>query len=108
MNTMSSYQVAETSQYDILSIVAPSWFADTFRNTIGHRRAERMLALGLQVKSDEAKAIGLVDEVVPQDKVLECKLHFTNFCASFVTKTVVLGYCLIIHMYYSIDITRYS
>ena len=54
-----------------LGIAAPSWFVDTFRNTVGHRTAERMLALGLMIKSDEALKIGLVDEVVAKDKVIE-------------------------------------
>lgn len=52
-----------------LGIVAPTWFRDTFVNTIGHREAEKMLGLGLQVDATKAKAIGLVDEAVPLEEV---------------------------------------
>lgn len=52
-----------------LGIVAPPWFKDTFVNTIGHREAEKMLGLGLQVDASKAKSIGLVDEAVPVEEV---------------------------------------
>ncbi|CAI5722250.1 hypothetical protein KXD40_004511 [Peronospora effusa] len=52
-----------------LGIVAPTWFRDTFVNTIGHREAEKMLGLGLQVDANKAKAIGLVDEAVALEEV---------------------------------------
>lgn len=52
-----------------LGIVAPTWFRDTFVNTIGHREAEKMLGLGLQVDATKGKAIGLVDEAVPLEEV---------------------------------------
>lgn len=54
-----------------LGIVAPFWFIDTFKNTIGHRKAEQLLALGTLLVPDEAYRVGLIDEVVPADKVLE-------------------------------------
>ncbi|CAI5713491.1 unnamed protein product [Hyaloperonospora brassicae] len=53
-----------------LGIVAPSWFRDTFVNTIGHREAEKMLGLGLQVDATKAQSIGLVDEAVALEEVL--------------------------------------
>ncbi|KAG4046309.1 hypothetical protein PC123_g18314 [Phytophthora cactorum] len=52
-----------------LGIVAPTWFRDTFVNTVGHREAEKMLGLGLQVDATKAKAIGLVDEAVALEEV---------------------------------------
>ncbi|RLN58851.1 hypothetical protein BBJ28_00010770 [Nothophytophthora sp. Chile5] len=52
-----------------LGIVAPTWFRDTFVNTIGHRQAEKMLGLGLQVDATKAKSIGLVDEAVALEEV---------------------------------------
>ncbi|DBA04761.1 TPA: hypothetical protein N0F65_004398 [Lagenidium giganteum] len=52
-----------------LGIVAPTWFRDTLVNTIGHREAEKMLGLGLQVDATKGKAIGLVDEAVPLEEV---------------------------------------
>ncbi|KAI9911564.1 hypothetical protein PsorP6_009427 [Peronosclerospora sorghi] len=52
-----------------LGIVAPTWFRDTFVNTIGHREAEKMLGLGLQVDATKAKSIGLVDEAVALEEV---------------------------------------
>ncbi|KAJ0407523.1 hypothetical protein ATCC90586_002188 [Pythium insidiosum] len=53
-----------------LGIVAPTWFKETFVNTIGHREAEKMLGLGLQVDANKAKSIGLVDEAVPLEEVM--------------------------------------
>ncbi|KAF1328755.1 3,2-trans-enoyl-coa isomerase, mitochondrial precursor, partial [Globisporangium splendens] len=52
-----------------LGIVAPTWFRDTFVNTIGHREAEKMLGLGMQVDATKGKAIGLVDEAVALEEV---------------------------------------
>ncbi|XP_067329682.1 enoyl-CoA delta isomerase 1, mitochondrial [Anolis sagrei] len=52
-----------------LGIVAPFWFKDTITNTIGHRAAERSLQLGLLYSPAEALQIGLVDELVPVEKV---------------------------------------
>jgi enoyl-CoA hydratase/carnithine racemase len=52
-------------------------------NTIGHRRSERMLALGQLVKSEEALRIGLVDEVVPQNLVIESKFLKQIYEGSF-------------------------
>eukprot|EP01137_Pigoraptor_chileana_P004590 Opistho-2@46431 len=53
-----------------LGIVAPFWFIDVMTNTIGHRQSERLLELGAMVGTDEAMRIGLIDEVVAQEKVL--------------------------------------
>lgn len=40
-------------------------------NTVGHRVAERSLQLGLLHSAPEAHRIGLVDEVVPEEKLQE-------------------------------------
>ncbi|XP_046654971.1 enoyl-CoA delta isomerase 1, mitochondrial-like [Daphnia pulicaria] len=48
-----------------LGIVAPSWFKDTFVNTIGVRQSERALQLGSLFSPEEALKIGLVDKLVP-------------------------------------------
>ncbi|XP_016063520.1 PREDICTED: enoyl-CoA delta isomerase 1, mitochondrial isoform X2 [Miniopterus natalensis] len=53
----------------LLGIVAPFWFKDTLVNTIGHRASERALQLGLLFPPAEALQVGLVDKVVPEDKV---------------------------------------
>ncbi|NXJ09401.1 ECI1 isomerase, partial [Odontophorus gujanensis] len=69
--------MAENPKYRIglnetqLGIVAPFWFKDTFVNTVGHRVAERSLQLGLLHSVTEAHQIGLVDEVVPEEKLQE-------------------------------------
>ena len=52
-----------------LGIVAPSWFAATMGNTIGHRHAERHLQLGTLMPPADALAVGMVDEVVPAGDV---------------------------------------
>ncbi|XP_041474186.1 enoyl-CoA delta isomerase 1, mitochondrial-like [Lytechinus variegatus] len=54
-----------------LGIVAPFWFKDTMQNTIGQRETERALGLGLLYKPDEALRVGLVDEVVPLENVVD-------------------------------------
>lgn len=48
-----------------LGLLAPSWFSTLLKDTIGHRRAERMLQLGQLLPPEEALAVGMVDEVVP-------------------------------------------
>ncbi|XP_028905122.1 enoyl-CoA delta isomerase 1, mitochondrial [Ornithorhynchus anatinus] len=53
----------------LLGIVAPFWFKDSMVNTIGHRQAERALQLGLLFPPAEALRVGLVDQVVPEEKV---------------------------------------
>merc|ERR1711976_89868 len=55
----------------LLGIVAPFWFQDTMVNTVGHRETERALQLGLLYSAEEAKKVGLVDQLVPQEQVME-------------------------------------
>jgi len=52
-----------------LGIVAPQWFADTMRNTIGQRETEMALMAGTMYSPTEAASIGLVDEIVDADQV---------------------------------------
>ncbi|XP_064009497.1 enoyl-CoA delta isomerase 1, mitochondrial [Pogoniulus pusillus] len=54
-----------------LGIVAPFWFKDTFVNVVGYRVAERSLQLGTLYPAPEAHKIGLVDELVPEEKLQE-------------------------------------
>ncbi|XP_075371254.1 enoyl-CoA delta isomerase 1, mitochondrial [Mycteria americana] len=54
-----------------LGIVAPFWFKDTFVNVVGHRVAERSLQLGSLHTAPEAHRVGLVDELVPEEKLQE-------------------------------------
>ncbi|XP_056461680.1 enoyl-CoA delta isomerase 1, mitochondrial [Gadus chalcogrammus] len=54
----------------LLGIVAPYWFKDTMVNTVGHRTTELALALGKLYSAPEALKIGLVDELVPEDQVV--------------------------------------
>ncbi|XP_039348264.1 enoyl-CoA delta isomerase 1, mitochondrial [Mauremys reevesii] len=67
--------MAENPKYSIglnetqLGIVAPFWFKDTMVNTIGNRATERSLELGLLYSPPEAHKIGLVDQLVPEEKV---------------------------------------
>lgn len=39
-------------------------------NVVGHRETEKGLQLGLLYSTPEALKVGLVDELVPEDKVL--------------------------------------
>jgi len=54
-----------------LGIVAPFWFRNSMINAIGHRVSERALQTGQMFSSEEAKAIGLVDDVVPREKLID-------------------------------------
>uniref|UniRef100_UPI00398EB0E5 enoyl-CoA delta isomerase 1, mitochondrial n=1 Tax=Pristiophorus japonicus TaxID=55135 RepID=UPI00398EB0E5 len=57
-----------------LGIVAPFWLKDTMVNTIGRRATEHCLQLGLLYSAPEALKIGLVDHLVPQDKMMATAL----------------------------------
>nr|XP_033770269.1 enoyl-CoA delta isomerase 1, mitochondrial-like isoform X2 [Geotrypetes seraphini] len=67
--------IANNKKYTIglnetqLGIVAPFWFKDIITEVIGHRAAERSLQLGMLYSPTDALKIGLVDEVVAEDKV---------------------------------------
>ncbi|KAM9305210.1 enoyl-CoA delta isomerase 1, mitochondrial [Gastrophryne carolinensis] len=52
-----------------LGIVAPFWFKDTMTNTVGNRMTELSLQLGKLYPGPDALKIGLVDQLVPEDKV---------------------------------------
>lgn len=54
-----------------LGIVAPPWLGQQLIDTVGQRQAELGLGLGLLYTPQQAQAIGLVDELVPQEQVLE-------------------------------------
>ncbi|XP_006874023.1 PREDICTED: enoyl-CoA delta isomerase 1, mitochondrial [Chrysochloris asiatica] len=76
MSLICDYRIlADNPKYTIglnetlLGIVAPFWFKDTMVNTIGHRASERALQLGLLFPPAEALQVGLVDQVVPEDKL---------------------------------------
>ncbi|KAJ7306042.1 hypothetical protein JRQ81_010408 [Phrynocephalus forsythii] len=76
MATSCDYRImAENPKYSIglnetqLGIVAPFWFKDTMLNTVGHRCTERSIQLGLLYPAHEALKIGLVDELVPEEKI---------------------------------------
>ncbi|XP_053327160.1 enoyl-CoA delta isomerase 1, mitochondrial [Spea bombifrons] len=53
-----------------LGIVAPFWFKDTMTNLVGHRVTEQSLQLGQMYPAPEALRVGLVDQLVPEDKIL--------------------------------------
>ncbi|KFQ51864.1 hypothetical protein N333_06608, partial [Nestor notabilis] len=69
--------MAENPKYTIglneaqLGIVAPFWFKDTFVNVVGQRVAERSLQLGSLYPAPEALKFGIVDELVPEEKLQE-------------------------------------
>ncbi|XP_007499473.1 enoyl-CoA delta isomerase 1, mitochondrial [Monodelphis domestica] len=59
----------------LLGIVAPFWFKDTLVNTIGNRASEHALQLGLLFSPTDALRVGIVDQVVPEDKVQDTALN---------------------------------
>ncbi|XP_077130741.1 enoyl-CoA delta isomerase 1, mitochondrial [Ranitomeya variabilis] len=52
-----------------LGIVAPFWFKETMVNTVGNRVTEQSLQLGQMYPAPDALKIGLVDKLVPEEKV---------------------------------------
>ncbi|CBY37812.1 unnamed protein product [Oikopleura dioica] len=54
-----------------LGIVAPTWFVDTMVNTIGQRETEFALQLGHLYSGERALEIGLIDELVEPDDMME-------------------------------------
>lgn len=50
--------------------VCRSRFKDTMVNTVGYRTAERALQLGLLYSPQDALKIGMVDELVPEEKLV--------------------------------------
>jgi 3,2-trans-enoyl-CoA isomerase len=52
-----------------IGIVAPPFLARQFMDTIGRRQAALGLSLGTLYSSEQALAIGLVDQVLPRDQV---------------------------------------
>ncbi|XP_076839642.1 enoyl-CoA delta isomerase 1, mitochondrial-like isoform X1 [Brachyhypopomus gauderio] len=65
-----------------LGIVAPFWLKDTLVNIVGHRTTELSLQMGIMYSAPEALKIGLVDQLVPEDKVLSTA---TNTLAKWLT-----------------------
>ena len=56
-----------------LGLAAPYWFTDSFKNTVGHREAERALGLGILYNPSDAKAVHLVDAVHPMEELHQGK-----------------------------------
>lgn len=54
-----------------LGIAAPPFLARQFIDTVGKRQAELGLSLGTLYSPEQAKSIGLVDQLVPADQVLD-------------------------------------
>lgn len=78
LSMICDYRImADNPRYSIglnetqLGIVAPFWFKDTMANIIGNRNTDMALQLGLLYKPSEALNIGLVDQLVPQDQLLD-------------------------------------
>jgi len=53
-----------------LGIVAPFWFADTMEYVVGARQTDLLLQTGALLTTEEALAVGLVDEAVAHDQVM--------------------------------------
>ena len=52
-------------------IAAPPWLGQLMLRTIGFRKGEMALSLGTLFKPEEALKIGMVDELVPRDDVMD-------------------------------------
>ncbi|XP_070564079.1 enoyl-CoA delta isomerase 1, mitochondrial-like [Ptychodera flava] len=71
------YRIMARAKYSIglnetlLGIVAPFWFVDVMKRTIGHRESEKALQLGTLYTCEQALQIGLVDELCDPDQVLD-------------------------------------
>ena len=56
----------------------PPLILSALRRLVGARQAERLAVTGLLVSSRNAATLGLVDEVVPPDQVVERALKWCN------------------------------
>ncbi|XP_071507647.1 enoyl-CoA delta isomerase 1, mitochondrial-like [Diadema antillarum] len=54
-----------------VGVVIPFWIQDMLRCTVGHRQAERAMQLGTIYNAEEALRIGMVDEAVDEDKLMD-------------------------------------
>ncbi|XP_072549004.1 enoyl-CoA delta isomerase 1, mitochondrial-like [Salminus brasiliensis] len=77
MSLSCDYRImADNPKYKIgvneaqLGIVAPFWLKDCMVNTVGHRVAELSVQYGVTYSPQDALKIGLVDQVVQEDKIL--------------------------------------
>ncbi len=57
-----------------VGLAVPEWLAAPYIALVGQRTAERNLQLGRMVGPDEALAIGLIDELVPQADVRQAAI----------------------------------
>lgn len=53
-----------------LGIVAPFWFADTMQYVVGARQTDLLLQTGALLTTEQALAVGLVDEAVAHEQVM--------------------------------------
>ena len=58
-----------------LGLVAPKWFAMPFEDLVGKRKAEAYLYKGHLLPVPEALQVGLIDEAVEADQVMEAALE---------------------------------
>ena len=58
-----------------LGIVAPFWFADTMAYVVGSRQTDLLLQTGALLTTEQALAVGLVDEAVLQEPPTEAGEH---------------------------------
>lgn len=64
-----------------LGIVAPPWFIASMKNTISQRMTEISLTQGKMYKTDQALAIGLIDEVANDkaEAIAKCEAFISTF-----------------------------
>lgn len=55
----------------LLGLVAPFWFANSMKLTAGHRETEKAIQLGKLYTCEEALKVGIVDELVPPEQLLD-------------------------------------
>jgi 3,2-trans-enoyl-CoA isomerase len=65
----------------ILGVSVPACLMEPFRHVVGARHMERLAATGENVAVDRALAIGLVDQVVPADALLDRAVERARFLA---------------------------
>eukprot|EP00298_Acanthocystis_sp_HF-20_P017824 c2183_g1_i1.p1 GENE.c2183_g1_i1~~c2183_g1_i1.p1 ORF type:complete len:284 (+),score=137.52 c2183_g1_i1:66-854(+) len=61
-----------------LGIIPPKWWGKVMERLVGYGKSEKLLMHSVMLNAEQAKAIGLIDEVVPESEILEKTKELIN------------------------------